>query len=202
MIWLDCYLSTDKSGDFLFQAVDVCSRVIALWLLHRVLVLQADTYQASVDSLPMTPIVLGFLVLVMVLHGDMDARSLFVTLWMAGLFVGVAQVLPQLWLIARQGCVDALTGNYVAALAVSRPLSGAFSWHGRKYITCQPWVDGINHASWAILGAHACHLLLLADFGYYYAKAMMKPGFAGRLELPLEVATMCEKSPVVCACLC
>jgi len=184
-LWLDGYLPTDKSGDFLFQAVDVCSLVIVLWLLHRVLVVQSHTYQASEDSFPIAPIVLGSLVLAMIFHGDMDARPLFDTLWMAGLFVGVAQVLPQLWLIARQGSVDALTGHYVAALAVSRLLSGAFMWYGRAYITSQPWVDGINHAPWVILGAHACHLVLLADFGYYYAKAMMKYGFGGRLELPV-----------------
>jgi len=184
-VWLDGYLPTDKTGDFLFQAVDVCSLLIVLWLLHRVLVVQNHTYQAFEDSLPIAPFVLGSLVLAMVFHGDMNGRPLFDTLWMASLFVGVAQVLPQLWLITRQGCVDALTGHYVAALAISRLLSGTFMWYSRKHITSKPWVDGVNHAPWAILGAHACHLLLLADFGYYYAKALVKHGFGGRLELPV-----------------
>jgi multisubunit Na+/H+ antiporter MnhC subunit len=177
-VWLDGYLPVDKTGDFLFQAVDVCSLVIVIWLLHRVLVVQSDTYQASDDSLPVAPIVLGSLVLAMVLHGDMNGKPFFDTLWMAGLFMGVAQVLPQLWLIARQGCVDALTSHYIAALAISRLFSGAFFWYSRKHITSKPWVDGINHAPWVILGAHACHLLLLADFGYYYGKSVAKQGFS------------------------
>merc|ERR1719272_1589858 len=177
-VWLDGYLPVDKTGDFLFQAVDVCSLVIVLWLLHRVLIVQSDTYQASDDSLPVAPIVLGSLVLAMVLHGDMNGKPFFDTLWMAGLFMGVAQVLPQLWLIARQGCVDALTSHYIAALAMSRLFSGTFFWYSRKHITCKPYVDGINHAPWAILGAHACHLLLLADFGYYYGKSVAKQGFS------------------------
>merc|ERR1719253_2501203 len=133
-VWLDGYLPVDKTGDFLFQAVDVCSLVIVILLLHRVLVVQNDTYQASDDSLPVAPIVLGSLVLAMVFHGNMNGKPLFDTLWMAGLFMGVAQVLPQLWLIARQGCVDALTSHYIAALAISRLLSGPFFWSSRKHI--------------------------------------------------------------------
>merc|ERR1719162_2201754 len=184
-VWLDGYLPVDKTGDFLFQAVDVCSLIIVIWLLHRVLVVQSDTYQASDDSLPVAPIVLGSLVLAMVLHGDMNGKPLFDALWMASLFMGVAQVLPQLWLIARRGCVDALTSHYIAALAISRLCSGFFMWISRKHITCKPWVDGMNHAPWVILGAHACHLLLLADFGYYYGKAVVKQGFS--VSLPVSV---------------
>jgi len=187
-LWLDGYLPVDKTGDFLFQAVDVCSLVIVIWLLHRVLVVQSDTYQASDDSLPVAPIVLGSLVLAMVLHGDMNGKPFFDTLWMARLFMGVAQVLPQLWLIARRGCVDALTSHYIAALAMSRLLSGTFFWYSRKHITSRPLVNGINHAPWVILAAHACNLLLLADFGYYYGKAAVKQGFSARLGFPVGVA--------------
>jgi len=184
-VWLDGYLPVDKTGDFLFQAVDVCSLVIVIWLLHRVLVVQNDTYQASDDSLPVAPIVLGSLVLAMVFHGNMNGKPLFDTLWMAGLFMGVAQVLPQLWLIARQGCVDALTSHYIAALAISRLLSGTFFWYSRKHIGSKPLVEGINHAPWVILGAHACHLLLLVDFGYYYGKSVAKQGFTAHVDVPV-----------------
>merc|ERR550514_1864519 len=103
--WLDGYLPVDKSGDFLFQAVDVCSFAIVMFLLHRVLVVHKDTYQSAEDSLPIAPIVLGSVVLGMMLHADMNDRPLFDALWMAGLFMSVAQVLPQLWLITRNsGC--------------------------------------------------------------------------------------------------
>ena len=183
------FRSVDKTGDFLFQAVDVCSLVIVIWLLHRVLVVQSCTYQASDDSIPIAPIVLVSMVLAMLLHGDMNGKPFFDTLWMAGLFMGVAQVLPQLWLIARQGCVDAFTSHYIAALAISRLFSGVFFWYSRKHITCKPWVDGINHAPWVILGAHAIHLLLLADFGYYYGKAVVKQGFSARLPISVGAST-------------
>merc|ERR550514_1616452 len=63
--WLDGYLPVDKSGDFFFQAVDVCSFAIVIWLLHRVLFVQTETYQASDDSVPIAPIVLASMVLSM-----------------------------------------------------------------------------------------------------------------------------------------
>jgi hypothetical protein len=188
-VWLNGYLPVDKTGDFLFQAVDVCSLVIVIWLLHRVLVVQSGTYQASEDSMPIAPIVLVSMVLAMFLHGDMNGKPLFDALWMASLFMGVAQVLPQLWLIARQGSVHALTSHYIAALAISRLCSGFFMWISRKHITCKPWVDGMNHAIWIILAAHVIHLLLLADFGYYYGKAVVKQGFSARLPLSVGACT-------------
>jgi len=188
-VWLNGYLPVDKSGDFLYQAVDVCSLVIVIWLLHRVLVVQSDTYQASDDSIPIAPIVLVSMVLAMLFHGDMNGKPLFDALWMASLFMGVAQVLPQLWLIARQGFVPALTSHYIAALAISRLCSGFFMWISRKHITCKPWVDGMNHAIWIILAAHVIHLLLLADFGYYYGKAVVKQGFSSQLPVSVGVST-------------
>merc|ERR1719223_1443073 len=103
---------------------------------------------------------------------------------MAGLFVGILAVLPQLWLIARaDGRIEALTSHYIAAMAISRLLSGSFMWHARFDITCAPWVEGYNHAPWAILGAHVLHIFLLADFGFVYIRSMITAGIQARLDL-------------------
>merc|ERR1719337_292660 len=80
---------------------------------------------------------------------------------MTGLFAGVVAVLPQLWLSTRAGKVEALTSHYIAALALSRVLSGMFMWAARNTINCRPWFGGINHSVVAIFGAHIVHLLLL-----------------------------------------
>merc|ERR1719389_1375176 len=98
---------------------------------------------------------------------------------MTGLFVGVVAVLPQLWLTSKSGgVIEACEGHYIAMMAVSRVLSGTFMWHARFDITCEPWLDGVNHAVWAILGAHAMHLVFLADFTYYYVLAVMRNGLS------------------------
>jgi len=178
-LWLNGYLPVDATGDHVFQAVDLCTLGLLLWLLHRVVCVQGWSYQQEQDSLPATPMALACFVLAALLHADMNDRPLFDALWMAGLFLGIVAVLPQLWLVARaKGRIEALTSHYIATMAVSRLLSGSFMWHARFDLTCQPWVEGFNHAVWAILGAHILHLLLLGDFAYYYVKCIVQQGLA------------------------
>ena len=107
--------------------------------------------------------------------------------WLAGLFVSVMAVLPQHWMITKSGGqVNALTAHYIAATAVDRILSGAFMWYVRNYITCIPWVGEFEHTICAILMAHLIHLVLLSDFGYYYARTMFSKG-VGTSVLPMNV---------------
>mmetsp|Transcript_96869 Transcript_96869/g.172407 ORF Transcript_96869/g.172407 Transcript_96869/m.172407 type:complete len:285 (+) Transcript_96869:136-990(+) len=183
--WLNGYLPVDASGDFIYQAVEFCSLLLVLWLLHRIYVTHSSTYRQDADSLPVLPIAAGCFIAAAILHADMNSRPLFDTLWMTGLFLSVVSVLPQLWFISKTGgVVQACTGHYIAMLAVSRALSGVFMWHARHDIICKPWMDGMNHAIWAILFAHALHLILLGDFGYYYIKAVMQQGLSFKIELP------------------
>merc|ERR1719432_703208 len=121
-------------------------------------------------------------VLAAILHADMNNRPLFDALWMAGLFIGVIAVLPQLWLIGKTGGVtQALTGHHIAVMAGSRVCSGVFMWHARFDITCEYWVEGYNHAIWVILGAH---LVLLGDFAYFYTKALSTKGIGSDICIP------------------
>merc|ERR1740127_232834 len=182
-LWLNGYLPVDASGDHLFQAIDICSLAIIVWLLHQVLVVKRHSYQAEEDDMSILPIAVGALVLAGLLHGNMNGRPIFDTLWMTGLFVSTVAVLPQLWLITKTGgSAEALTSHYIAAMAVSRVLSGIFMWHARRDITCNPWMSGMNHAIWAILGAHVLHLVLLGDFAFYYIKAVLARGLNCRIE--------------------
>jgi len=186
-LWLNGYLPVDMTGDWIYQAFDVYSLVVLCWLLHQVLVEHRSTYQEAEDCLRVAPVVCAALVLGAVFHADMNNRPLFDALWMAGLFVGVVAVVPELLLITRSGGrADSLTSHHIAAMAVSRLLSGIFMWHARHDVTCQYWVQGYEHAIFAILSAHALHMLLLGDFAYYYAKALAKGGLAN-CDLELDV---------------
>jgi len=182
-LWLNGYLPVDASGDHIFQAVDICSLGVLAWLLHQVLVVKRHTYQADEDSLPILPIAVGALILAALLHGNMNGRPVFDTLWMAGLFLSAVAVVPQLFLITKTGgCVEALTSHYITAMAVSRVLSGMFMWHAFNDITCKAWITGFNHASWAIMAAHLLQMLLLGDFAYYYVKAVLASGLNCRVQ--------------------
>jgi hypothetical protein len=177
--WLNGYLPADITGDWVYQLIDICSLVLTLWLLHHVLTKKRQTYNAEDDSLPIGGLILGCLVLAVLFHADLDDNPVFDTLWIMGLYTATVQVLPQLWLISKKnGRVHGLTSHYVAPMAMSRVMSGLFMWHAREDLTCAPWIKGYNHAPYAILGAHAVHLLLLADFGYYYFKGVSSRGLS------------------------
>jgi len=182
--WLNGYLPVDKSGDHVYQIMDVFSLAMVLFTLYRVLVVHRSSYQESEDSFRIAPIVLVSLALAALLHADMDASPIFDTFWMAGLFCGVTAVLPHFWLIVQTGGqADSMTCHYIAATALSRVLSGMFMWEARYDITCKPWITGFQHGICVILAAHAVHLLLLADFAHHYARALMQKGFSEPVQL-------------------
>ncbi|CAK0826797.1 unnamed protein product [Prorocentrum cordatum] len=185
--WLNGYLPVDASGDLVYQLVDACSLAMVLWLLRQVAVVHRGSYQADADTLPVGHMLLGAFALAALLH-DMNSRPVFDTLWMAGLFVGVVSVLPQLWLVSKTGgVVQACTSHWIAMMAASRVMSGIFMWHARFDVTCSPWVEGFSHAIWAILAAHLVHLVLLGDFAYCYLKAIATQGLACNLDLRAEL---------------
>jgi len=183
-LWLDGYLPADKSGDHVYQAVDVCCLLLLVWLLYYVRKVKGSTYQASEDSFRVCPTVIVSLGFAAILHADMDAYPLFDIFWMTGLFLGVVAVLPQLWLIMQNGGqAQALTSHYIAALALSRVLSGAFMWNARDHITCYQWFESDNHGIWTIIAAHVIHLILLGDFAYHYIRAIKQNGVTAPIEL-------------------
>merc|ERR1719486_404635 len=146
---------------------------------------QWQTYDADEDKFPTAPLALGCLALAAILHGDLDDRAIFDTLWMCGLFLSAVSVLPQLVMMTRgRTSVPALISHFVAVMAFSRTLSGTYMWHAHTEITCEPWVGKFNHAGYAILAAHAVHLLLLGDFAYFYVKNLARSGLQAPLELP------------------
>jgi hypothetical protein len=182
-LWLNGYLPADATGDHVFQIVDICSLCIITWLLYQVLVVKRHTYQEAEDSLSVLPMAVVAFALATLLHANMNNKPLFDIFWMASLFISTVSVVPQLWLITKTGGgIEALTSHHIAAMAVSRVLSGIFMWHARRDITCNPWMSGMNHAIWAILGAHVLHLVLLGDFAFYYIKAVLARGLNCRIE--------------------
>jgi len=191
-VWLEGYVPVDATGDYMYQCFDVLSLTLVCGLLYRVLNVQDKTYEVDADSLPIMPLAVGCLVLACLLHGDIMTYHIFDAIWMWGLFVGTVAVVPQLWLMThRGGSTPALASHFIAVMAFSRMLSGAYMWHAHSEITCTPWIGLLNHAGFATMAAHAVNLLLLADFAYFYLKNLAGAGLRSPLNLP-DSYGMCE----------
>jgi hypothetical protein len=173
---IEGYLPFDRTGDGVYQCVDGICLAMVLLLLWRVRVQRRGTTQVVQDTYNMWWLVLAAILLAIPLHANVDDDPIFDTLWMAGLFTGVAAQIPQLWLIAQmKGHADALTSHYILASALSVCMSFEYMYEARNEITCNEWT-GFNHASYVILLAHVVHLFILADFAYFYVRALMQKG--------------------------
>jgi len=183
-LFVEGYLPSDTTGDFLYQAFDVLSLAMAVGVMYKLISVEVKTCERE-DKKLATWLAMGAFVLACLFHGDLDDNVVLDTAWMCATFVSAVAVLPQLLLMTRNnGSVPALTSHFIAMMAVGRALSGLYMWHAHDEIECTPWVGKFNHAGFAILGAHALHLLLLADFAYFYCKNVVTSGVQSSLSLP------------------
>jgi len=162
-VWLEGYVPTDHTGDWLYQCIDALSVCLVLGLLYRLRRAQkaADKPEVDADSLPALPFVIGSMVIACLFHGNIMTYQIFDAIWMCGLFVGIVAVVPQLWLMTHQsGSTPALASHFIAVMAFSRVLSGSYMWFAAKEIGCVPWIGNFNHAAFATLAGYGVHLAI------------------------------------------
>jgi hypothetical protein len=182
------YVPVDQTGDWIYQAIDGLSLAMILWILYRVFVEQRSTYEADEDAFPAMPLAVAILVLAAMFHGNFDESPIFDTLWMCGVFASAVSVLPQLWMMTHsRGKASALTSHFVAVMALARVVSGAYMWHAYPEIEAEPLFGNVTYAGYAVIVAHAVHMLLLGDFAYYYVKNVAKAGLSADLDLSSQV---------------
>jgi hypothetical protein len=161
-VWLEGYVPTDHTGDFLYQCIDALSLSLVLGLLYRVRKASDRTNEVDADSLPVIPFMAGSVVIACLCHGNIMTWQIFDAIYMCGLYVGILAVVPQLWLMTKTGGAKtpALASHFIAVMAFSRILSGSYMWYAAKEIDCVPWVGHFNHAAFATLAAHGVHLAI------------------------------------------
>lgn len=164
--WLNGYLPIDASGDWIYQAFDVLSLLLALRLLAYLMSSSSrGSYRTKVDvPAVMTVFFVAFL-FALVLHANMDKRPLFDTLWMTSVFLASAAMMPQLLALrALTSRATPLSGHALIVMATSQVLSAIYMWHARNDMTCYQWIEGFNHSAWAVLLAHVLPVLAICDF--------------------------------------
>jgi len=135
---------------------------------------QIATYNAELDAFPMQYLLgpcalLGLIV-------NQDHVSLFEMVWAFSIYTEAVAILPQLFLLQKQGEVENLTSHYVAALGAYRALY-LLNWIYRyfteeDYIQRIVWVAGIVQTA------------LYCDFFYHYYNSK-KGGMNRPVKLPV-----------------
>jgi hypothetical protein len=171
----DGYLPLDRTGDWVFQAADGVSLVMALVVLRRVLVVNRDSYQEEYDTMPLLKMIPPCITLAVALHGDLNNHFYLDTVWTISMNLDTIAMLPQLWMLTKiGGVVEGLTSHFVAALAFSRACAFAFWFYGYAEIGPQDDETHVNFAGYQLITCHALQVLMSLDFLYYYLKARMK----------------------------
>merc|ERR1719262_841988 len=172
-LFLDGYLPTDKSGDWIYQLGDVLSLLMVLQILYSVYGAHKASYQFEADTLDLRNLIMGAVVLAVLIHPDMNSWAPMDIVWTTHLYVDAIAMVPQLWMISRMGGeVKGFTAHYIAATTLSNFLSGLFWFHASPDLVEDE--KSLNVPGLAINGAHIVQMILLLDFGYCYGKAFLQ----------------------------
>lgn len=135
---------------------------------------QVATYNAELDAFPVQYllgpcVILGLLI-------NQDHTSPFEMIWAFSIYLEAVAILPQLFLLQKQGEVENITSHYVAALGAYRALY-LCNWIYRyftedDYLQRIVWVAGIVQTG------------LYCDFFYHYYNSK-KGGMNRPVKLPV-----------------
>merc|ERR1719333_311975 len=108
-VHLNGCLPVDQTGDWAYQAVEICSLILVGYLMHCVFVSHRTSYQESQDSFPVSiqSAVMGCFILAVAIHPNLDRWPLFDILWTTGCYLETLSMLPQLWMLSKIGEVEA-----------------------------------------------------------------------------------------------
>merc|ERR1719487_153709 len=187
-LFLDGYLPLDKTGDMMYQIVDVCSLMMVLHILQCIYKSHRVTYEQDADTMDIKNMVLACVALAVIFHPDLNDWAAFDIAWTVSLYLDTVAMLPQLFMSAKIGKVPAYTAHYIAATLVSRAFSAWFWYYGAENIARVS--EGFSYGAAGIIVAHVLQFLFLADFGYYYLKACFS-GAVCKCE-PVEVSNTIE----------
>lgn len=180
--WLMGYIPVDKTGDWLYQVLDVATLLMILQILQCVYKTHKSSYQKEHDSFNVMIVLIVCVALAAMLHPDLNNRPVFDTFWTAALYIDVVAMLPQLSMMAKiGGQVEALTSHFVGATAARCVASLVFWYYG--YVELAPLDGSGNLAGYGILVAHFIQVLLLGDFFYFYIRACIRDGCHPQLEI-------------------
>jgi len=177
------YIPVDRSGDWVYQVVDMASLYIVHSLLKMVETTHRSTYQEEYDTMNTMKALPICFILGIWIHGDLNDSFIFDSLWQASTNLETIAMVPQLWMLANMGGeVDMMTGHFVVSIMVSRACSLAFWGYAFREVRSG---RGWNIAGWKLLSCHVTQLLLSADFLYYYLKGAV---MGRRLVLPSSIS--------------
>jgi len=164
------YIPVDKTGDYVYQFCDMCSLMLVLHLMFCVHRTYAHTYEDEKDSFSISTMAVPCFVLAWFVHGRHNKSFFFDTCWAFSTNLESMCVVPQLWMMMRQGGkVDWLLGHFVATVVLSGLMTCWFWYYNYQSLEAK----GPTQAGKVLFAAHVLKVVLCADFSYFYISALV-----------------------------
>jgi len=175
------YLPEDRSGDLLYQMLDVAILALCLRMIYTIQRQYRQTYQEADDLHGIFWTIPPCVLLAAVFHPHLNRSFLFDTIWTSAQLMETFCMVPQLYMITKQGgLVETYTTQFVVLMFASRCFAWSF-WYSGYPELADGYVEGVsagafNYGGYLIMLGSTTQVLVSADFIYYYCKAL----FAGR----------------------
>ena len=167
------YLPYDRTGDWLYQAIEILSLFLVVFIVYQTRSKFAASYEAELDKFPHWYLVGGCLVLALLFHPSLNSYMPIDVCWTFALYLESVTVLPQLLMFQKAGRVEPFTTHFLAGQALSRTLSFVFWLHSHHELNdaTRPLK---SYVGWWVLGMQLLQLIVMADFVYYYVRCLRK----------------------------
>jgi len=168
------YLPVDRSGDWMYQLVDVvallviCSILFAMHGFPRAL---SRTYEKEMDSCQIMWLLVTCCALSYAIHPHLNNRQIPDMMWTMSLYVEAVAMVPQLFMLTKKGgVVESLASHYIAAVFIARCLYLSF-WCN-SYGELKPKNADVNLPGWGVIGAQVLQVIIFGDFMIHYFRSM------------------------------
>lgn len=165
------YLPVDRTGDWVYQALDGCAAAVVLSILICMHGQHEKTYDKTNDTCAIHWFMLVCTLLAILVHPNLNNRKIPDMCWTAALYIESVAMVPQLYMMSKKGgAVDNLAGHYIACVFVSRLLMLSFWLH--SYPELAPKNSNFNFPGYGVVGAQLLQVVLFGDFMCYYVKSI------------------------------
>jgi len=167
------YLPYDRTGDWLYQTVEVLCLVLALGILFISKRTFSNTYDPANDSFPILYLIIPTLALAILFHPSLNNFMPCDIAWTFAIYLESFACLPQLFLFQKEGTVQPFTGHFLAGQTLSKFLGFLF-WVS-SYTELNMSAKGIKRfvGIWVIL-MQVMQLVVMADFLWHYLRCLAK----------------------------
>lgn len=190
------YLPYDQTGDWFYHLVELLSFGFIALCLFGAFTTMKFSYDQKYDTFGNLHIPAEYgglyllvptLVLAAVVHPSLNSDWFSDVCWTTSMYLESVAMFPQLFMFQKLSAeargswsVEDLLGHFVFALGFSRMFE--FLFWGSSYRELLHYETETHLAGYFVLIAQLMHLVIMADFFYYYIKAMVR---GTSIELPI-----------------